>query len=92
MVAELLHGQVALLLTEITMQRLGIIAVLDEFVGNLLCFQFCATEDDGEDTWIEIDDTLQCQVFVLSVHHIIYMVNVLSTLVTTTHHNLLVVM
>ena len=57
-VAEFLHRQVALLLTQVTMQRLGIIAVLDEFVGNLLCLDLGATEDDGKDTRIVVYDAL----------------------------------
>ena len=56
---EFLHGEVALCLTEVAMQTLGVIAVLDQFVGNLLRFNLRTTEDDGEDARIEIHDALQ---------------------------------
>ena len=89
--AELLHGQVALLLREVAVQGLGIIAVLDELVGYLLRLNLRAAEDNGKDTGIEVDNALQCQVFVLGIHHVIHMVDILGTLVAAAHHNLLVV-
>ena len=89
--AELLHGEVALLLTEVAVERLSVVAIADEFVGNLLCLQFCAAEDDGEDAWVMVNHALQCQVLVLGVHHIIDMIYVLCTLIAASHHNLLVV-
>ena len=92
MLTELLHRQVALLLTQVSMQRLSIIAVFDEFIGYLLRLDLCATEDDGEDTWVEIHNALQCQVFILGIHHIIDMVHILCTLITTAYNNLFVVM
>ena len=91
MLTELLHGQVALLLREISVQRLGIIAILDELVGHLLRLQLRATEDDGEDAWIVVYQSLQRQILVLGIHHIIDMVYVLGSFVARTHHNLLVV-
>ena len=57
MIAELLHRKVSLLLTQVAMQRLGIIAILDEFVGNLLRLDLGATEDDGKNTRIVVYDT-----------------------------------
>ena len=91
MLAELLHGQVALLLRQVAVQRLGIIAVLDELVGHLLRFNLRTAEDDGVDAWIIVHQPLQCQILVLGIHHIVDMVYVLSALVTAAHHNLLVV-
>ena len=91
MLTKLLHGEVALLLTEVAMQTLSIISVFNQFVGNLLCLDLCSTEDDGKDTGIEIHDTLQCQVFVPGVYHVIDMIHVLGTLVAAAYHNLLVV-
>ena len=91
MVTELLHGKVSLLLTQITMQRLCIIAVLNQFVCYFLRFDLRATEDNGKDTWIIVNDTFQREILILGIHHIIDMVHILSTLITTTHHNLLVV-
>ena len=92
MVSELLHRQVTLLLTQITMQRLSIIAVTDEFIGYLLSLNLRTTEDDGEDTGVIVHDTLQGEVLVLGVHQIIDMVHILCSLVAATHHDLLVVM
>ena len=71
------------------MQRLGIVAVLDELVGYLLRLQLRAAEDDGKDTRIVVNDTLQGQILVLGVHHIVNMVHVLGALVAAAHHDLL---
>ena len=90
--AELLHGQVALLLRQVTVQRLGVVAVLDELVGYLLRFYLRAAEDDGEDFGVVVHDALQCQVLVLCVHHVIDVVNVLGTLVARAHDDGLVVL
>ena len=91
MLAELLHGQVALLLREVAVQRLCIVTIAYQLVGHFLCLQLCATEDDGEDARIVVHQSFQRQVFVLGVYHIVDMVYVLSPFVARTHHNLLVV-
>ena len=91
MLAELLHGQVALLLRQVAMQRLGIVAVTYQLVGHLLRLQLGAAEDDGEDAGVVVHETLQGQILVLGVHHVIDVVDVLSTLVSASHHNLLVI-
>ena len=91
MITEFLHRQVTLLLGEVAVQRLGIIAVADELVGNLLRLDLRTTEDDGEDARIVVDDALQGEVLVFGVHHIIDVVDALCTLVTTTYYYLLVV-
>ena len=91
MLAELLHGEVALLLTQVAMQRLCVVSILDKFVGNLLRFNLCPAEDNGKNAWVVIHDALQCQVFVTRIHHIINVVHVLGTLVSASHYNLLVV-
>ena len=44
---ELLHRQVALLLGEVAMQRLRIIAILNQFVGYLLRLYLRTAENDG---------------------------------------------
>ena len=80
--AELLHREVALLLREVAVQGLGVVAVLDELVGYLLRLYLRAAEDDGKDARVVVDDTLQRQVFILGVDHIIDMVDVLGTLVS----------
>ena len=91
MVAELLHRLVALLLVQVAMQRLGIIAVLNQLVGHLLCLYLGATEDNGKDAWIEVNDTFQRQVFILGVHHIIDVVYALGALVAAAYYYLFVV-
>ena len=81
MLTELLHRQVTLLLTQVAMQRLCIIAILNQLISHLLCLHLRTTEDDSKDARIEVYDTLQCQVLILSIHHIVDMVHVLSTLI-----------
>ena len=92
MVTELLHRQVALLLGEIPMQRLGIIAVTDEFIGNLLCLDLRTTEDNGEDSGVIVYDAFQGEVLILGIHQIIDVVHILRPLVAATHDDLLIVM
>lgn len=82
MVAELLHGEVALLLTQVTMKSLSIVTILDEFVGNVLSLQLGAAEDDGEDAWIKVDNALQSKILVLGIDEIVDVVDVLGTLIT----------
>lgn len=84
---EFLHGEVALLLTEVTVQSFCVVTILDEFVGNLLGFQLRATEDDSEYARVEVDDTLQRQILVFRVYKIIDMVDVFSALVSTAYDN-----
>ena len=89
--AELLHGQVALVLREVAVQGLGVVSVLDELVGNLLRLQLGAAEDDGEDARMEVNDALQGEVFVLCVHEIVDVVDVFGALVARTNHDFSVV-
>ena len=89
--AELLHREVALLLREVAVQTLSVIPVAYQFVSHLLRLQFRTTEDDGEDARIKVNQTLQSQVFVFGIHHIIYMVHVFGSFVARTHHDFLVV-
>ena len=55
---ELLHGKVTLLLTQVAMKSLSIVTILDELVGDVLCLQLGAAEDNRKDAWIIIDDAL----------------------------------
>ena len=89
--AKLLHRQVALRLREVAVERLRIVAIAYQLVGYLLRLALRATEDDGVDLRIEVHDTLQGQVFVLRVDHVIDMVHILRTLIATADHDLLVV-
>ena len=87
--AELLHREVALLLREVAVQRLGVVSVVDELVGYLLRLALCAAEYYGENLRVVVNDALQGEVLVLGVDHIINVVHVLGALVAAAHHYLL---
>ena len=74
------------------MQRLGVVAVLDQLVGYLLRLQLRAAEDDGENLGEIVHDTLQRQVLVLRMHHIIDVVHILGTLIARAHDDGLVIL
>ena len=88
---ELLHREVALLLREVAVQRFGVVAVLDQLVGNLLRLHLRAAEDDGVDLRIEVHQPLQGKVLVAGIHHVIDVVDILRTLVAAAHDDFLVV-
>ena len=69
-----------------------VISVADKLVRHLLRFSLGAAEYDAVDARIIVDDALQCQVFVLGIHHIIYVVDVLCALIARANHYFLVVM
>ena len=89
MLTELLHRQVALLLRQVAMQRFGVVSVVYQFVGNLLGLFLRAAEDDGVNLGIVVHDTLQGEIFVLGVYHIVYVVHVFGSLVAASHHDFL---
>ena len=89
--AELLHCQVALLLTEVAVQGFCIVSVANQLVSNLLCLHLRATEDYGEYAWVIVYDAFQCQILVLCVYHIIYMVHLFGSFVTAAHYYFLVI-
>ena len=91
MVAELLHGEVTLLLTQVAVQRLCIITILNQLICNILSLQLSAAEDNCKDAWIEIHHTLQGEILVLGIYQIVDVVYMLSTLVARTHYDFLVV-
>ena len=91
MVAELLHGEVTLLLTQVAVQRLCIITILNQLICNILSLQLGAAEDNRKDAWIEIHHALQGEILVLGIYQIVDVVYMLSTLVTRTHYDFLVV-
>ena len=70
------------------MQRLGVVSVVYELVGHLLRLALRAAEYYGEYLWVVVNDTLQGEVFVLGVDHIIYVVDVLGALVAAAHYYL----
>ena len=84
-VAELLHGEVALLLREVAMQGVGIVAIAYEIVGHLLRLGLRAAEDDGIDAREVVHHPLQGSILVLGTYHIIYVVDILGTLVAAAH-------
>ena len=91
MVAELLHGEVTLLLTQVAVQCLCIITILNQLICNILSLQLGAAEDNCKDAWIEIHHTLQGEILVLGIYQIVDVVYMLSTLVARTHYDFLVV-
>ena len=86
--AEFLHREVALLLAKVAMQCFCVVSVVYQFVGDLLCFALGTAEYNGENMRIIVYNALQSKVFVLGIHHIIYMVHALCALVTATDHYL----
>ena len=89
MLTELLHGEVTLSLREFAMERLCIVAILNEFVRYLLSLHTSAAEYDSVDLWIVVGNTLQGIVLVARAYHIIYMIDVLCTFIAASHHDFL---
>ena len=83
--AELLHGEVALLLAQFAMQGIGVVSVAYQIIRHLLCLHSGAAEDDGVDAGIEVHNALQCQVFVFGVNHIIDVVYAFGSFVSASH-------
>ena len=79
--SELLHSQVSLLLTEVTVQRFCVIAVLNQLICYLLRFYFCTAENNSVDVWIEVCDALKGKIFVLCIHKVVDMIDVFCTLI-----------
>ena len=91
MLAKLLHGEITLLLTQVAMQCFGVITVFNKLVGNLLSLYLCATEDNGKDTRMKVNDALQCQIFVLGMYEIVDVVHVFCALITASYDDFLIV-
>ena len=89
--AELLHGQVALGLCQVAVEGLGVVAVADEVVGDFLGLHAGAAEDDGIDAGIVVDNALEGGIFVLGLDEIIDVVDMLRPFVARADDNLLVV-
>ena len=87
--AEFLHRQVTLLLRKIPVQRVGIVPILYQFICHFLRFQTRAAENNGINLGIIIHDTLQGQVFVLGMHHVIYVVHRFRPLVARAYYDFL---
>ena len=89
--AELLHRKVALCLRKFAVERLCVVTVLNEFVGNLLSLHTGAAEDNGVDFRIVVGYSLESVVFVLSRHEVVDVVHLLRALVSRAHYDLLCV-
>ena len=79
--AEFLHDDVALLLREVAVQRVGIVSVRDKSVCNLLRLRACTTKYYGVDIGAIIRYAFKRQVFVLGCNHIIHVADVFGSLV-----------
>ena len=90
-IAKLLHGEITLLLTEITVQCFGIVSITYQLVSNFLCFKLCTTKDNCKDARIKVDQSFQSRVFIFCIHQIIDMIHLLGTLVTTSNDNFLMI-
>ena len=86
--AELVHGQVTLRLRKVSVQRIGVVAVLHQLVGNLLRLQAGTAENDCVYGWVIVNNAFQGQVLVLGVNHIIDVLHVLGALITCADDNL----
>ena len=80
-VAEFLHGQVALRLREVAVEAVGVVAVGYELVGYLLCLALGAAEDDAVDVGVVVGHTLEGEVFVVGLHHIVDVLDVVGAFV-----------
>ena len=79
--AELAHHQVALLLREVAVQRIAVVALVHEVLGDVLRLELGAAEDDAVDAGVEIHDALQGSILVLGMHEVIDVVHVGSAFI-----------
>ena len=79
--AEFLHHEVTLGLTQFAVKRVGTVSVLYQLVGYLLSLYSCTAEDDTVYLRIVVHDTFQREILVLCVYDICYMVYVLAAFV-----------
>ncbi len=86
-VAEFPHHDIALLLAQVAVQSVGVVTVADKLVGDFLGVATCAAEYDSVDAGVIVGDTLQCQVFILGIDHVVYMTHILCALVAGAYHN-----
>ena len=86
--AEMVHHIVAHCLGKVAMQCSGVVAVLNQVVGNLLRFQLGAAKDDAVDGRRVVDDALQHHITVLGGHHVIDVVDVGGAGVALAHGHL----
>ena len=70
------------------MQRIGVVAILNQLVGDLLCLLTGTAEDNAIDIGVIVGDAFQGKVFVLRTHHIIDVADILVSLVLHADHDL----
>ena len=71
------------------MQRVGVVAVLYQFVGNLLRFLAGAAEDDTVDVRVKVGDTFQGEILIACLYHIIDIADILVPFVLVPDHDFL---
>ncbi|MPM08866.1 hypothetical protein SDC9_55182 [bioreactor metagenome] len=77
--AETVHYKIALCLRQIAMQCICIVAILNEFVGNLFCFSPRAAKNDSVNFRIDVDYSFKRNISVFRVCHIILMRYIFGT-------------
>jgi len=68
---KLVHHVIALLLREVAVKGIGAVTVFDEFVGDFLGFYFGTAKNDAVNAGVIVGNTLEGQVFVLGVDHVV---------------------
>ncbi|CCX77823.1 putative uncharacterized protein [Parabacteroides johnsonii CAG:246] len=87
--AKLLHYVVALCLAQFAVQRIGVVAILYQFVGDLLRLFAGTAEDDAVDVRVKVGDTFQREVLVLCTDHVVDIADILIALVLVADHDFL---
>ena len=81
MVSEFFHCKIPLSLRKVSVQTICIIAIGDEFVGNLLSLLLCAAENYAVDVGTVVNHPFEREIFVMCLDHIIDMPHILRPLV-----------
>ena len=71
------------------MQRIGVVAILYQFVGDLLRLFAGTAEDDAVDVRVKVGDTFQREVLVLCTDHVVDIADILIALVLVADHDFL---
>ena len=71
------------------MEGVGVVAVGDELVGDLLGVAARTAEDDGVDVGVVVGYAFESQIFVFGIDHVVDVADVLGALVTGANHHLL---
>ena len=88
---EFLHHRVTHSLTQITMQGICIISIINQLLGYLFCFLTCTAEYNGINIRIHIHYTLQDQITLLGLTHIVNMLYILCSRIPFTNGYLFVI-